>query len=116
MDGQTSWFSVTCWRGLADNVRDSVRKGDLVFASAAAHRRVGARGRPDLGDLRVEATTVGYDLTCGTGSFLRSTRPERVDTEEEINAVLKEWSCTTSRATRRSLDSLGRNVETGRVA
>ena len=27
----TSWFSVTCWRTLADHVRDSVRKGDPVL-------------------------------------------------------------------------------------
>ena len=28
VDGPTSWFSVTCWRTLADNVRDSVHKGE----------------------------------------------------------------------------------------
>jgi single-strand DNA-binding protein len=31
VDGPTSWFSVTCWRTLADHVRDSVRKGEPVL-------------------------------------------------------------------------------------
>ena len=31
IDGQTSWFSVSCWRGLAEHVRDSVRKGEPVL-------------------------------------------------------------------------------------
>ena len=61
MDGQTSWFSVTCWRGLADNVRDSVRKGDPVFVHGRLRTDVWERedGQTSVTYV-VEATTVGH--------------------------------------------------------
>ena len=116
VDGQTSWFSVTCWRGLADNVRDSIRKGDPVFVHGRLRTDVWERedGQTSVTYV-VEATTVGHDLTRGTASFLRSTRPERVDTEEETNAVLKEVLHDQPEELPQ-LDSLGRQRETGRVA
>lgn len=116
VDGQTSWFSVTCWRGLADNVRDSIRKGDPVFVHGRLRTDVWERedGQTSVTYV-VDATTVGHDLTRGTASFLRSTRPERVDTEEETNAVLKEVLHDQS-GDLPQLDSLGRQRETGRVA
>src|SRR5204862_5912555 len=30
VDGQTSWYTVNCWRGLAKNVHESIRRGDAV--------------------------------------------------------------------------------------
>lgn len=30
MDGDTTWFDVTCWRGLAEDVTEGVRKGQRV--------------------------------------------------------------------------------------
>ena len=30
VDGQTSWFTVNCWRSLGRNVAESVRRGDAV--------------------------------------------------------------------------------------
>ena len=116
VDGQTSWFSVTCWRGLADNVRDSIRKGDPVFVHGRLRTDVWERedGQTSVTYV-VEATTVGHDLTRGTASFLRSTRPERVDTEEETNAVLKEV-LHDQPGDLPQLDSLGRQREAGRVA
>ena len=116
VDGQTSWFSVTCWRGLADNVRDSIRKGDPVFVHGRLRTDVWERedGQTSVTYV-VEATTVGHDLTRGTASFLRSTRPERVDTEEETNAVLKEVLHDQPEDLPQ-LDSFGRQREPGRVA
>ena len=29
-DGPTQWYTVTCWRSLADNVARSLRRGDPV--------------------------------------------------------------------------------------
>ena len=116
VDGQTSWFSVTCWRGLADNVRDSIRKGDQVFVHGRLRTDVWERedGQTSVTYV-VEATTVGHDLTRGTGTFLRSARPERVDTEEETNAVLKEV-LHDQPADLPQLDSLGRQRDADRVA
>jgi len=63
----------------------------------------------------VEASTVGHDLTRGTASFIKSVRPERVDTEEETNSVLKEVLHEQPEDLPQ-LDSFGRQREPGRVA
>ena len=60
VDGQTSWFSVTCWRGLADNVRDSIRKGDPVF--------VHGRLRTDVWEREDGETSVTYTAGASTGT------------------------------------------------
>ena len=116
VDGQTSWFSVTCWRGLADNVRDSIRKGDPVFVHGRLRTDVWERedGQSSVTYV-VEATTVGHDLTRGTASFIKSVRPERVDTEEETSSVLKEVLHEQPEDLPQ-LDSFGRQREPGRVA
>lgn len=116
VDGTTSWFSVTCWRALADHVRDSVRKGDPVVVHGRLRTDVWERedGQSSVTYV-VEATTVGHDLTRGTASFIKSVRPERVDTEEETNSVLKEVLHEQPEDLPQ-LDSFGRQREPGRVA
>jgi single-strand DNA-binding protein len=88
-DGETTWYTVTAWRTLADNVRDSVRKGDAVIVHGRLRTETWV---PDKGDpvtsLHVEAGFVGHDLTRGTSVFTKSQRPERV--EQEVESELAE--------------------------
>jgi single-strand DNA-binding protein len=73
-DGDTSWVRVTCFRGLADNVRESVHRGDAVVvygrlrtswtdSQGVVHDRVS-----------LEAITVGHDITRGVARFERNRR------------------------------------------
>ena len=73
VDGQTSWFSVTCWRTLADHVRDSVRKGEPVLVHGRLRTDVWERedGQSSVTYV-VEATYVGHDLTRGTAVFVKA--------------------------------------------
>ena len=91
VDGPTSWFSVSCWRTLADHVRASVRKGEPVLVHGRLRADVWKRedGQSSVTYV-VEATSVGHDLTRGTATFLRSTRTERYDTDEETDSTVKE--------------------------
>jgi single-strand DNA-binding protein len=91
VDGPTSWFSVTCWRALADHVRDSVRKGEPVLVHGRLRTDVWKRedGQSSVSYV-VEATYVGHDLSRGTSSFVRMTRPDRPDVEDETEQVLRE--------------------------
>jgi len=90
VDGQTSWFSVSCWRGLADNVRDSVRKGEPVIVHGRLRTDVWEREDGQSSTTYVvEAIYVGHDLTRGTASFSRSVRPDRTD-EDDTDATLKQ--------------------------
>jgi single-strand DNA-binding protein len=114
VDGPTSWFSVTCWRSLADHVRDSVRKGEPVFVHGRLRTDVWERedGQSSVTHV-VEATCVGHDLTRGTSAFVRATRPERTDTDEDADSTLKELIHQQG-AELPQLDSLGQQrVSTG---
>jgi single-strand DNA-binding protein len=108
VDGQTSWFSVSCWRGLAEHVRDSVRKGEPVLVHGRLRTDVWEReGGNTSVSYVVEATCVGHDLSRGTAVFAKAPRPERVETEEEADPVVKEIIHDTSFETPQ-LDSFGR--------
>ena len=91
VDGSTSWFSVTCWRSLADHVRDSVRKGEPVLVHGRLRTDVWQRedGQSSVTYV-VEATYLGHDLTRGTAVFVKAARPDRVDGEEETDQAMKE--------------------------
>jgi single-strand DNA-binding protein len=106
VDGPTSWFSVACWRGLADHVRDSVRKGDPVIVHGRLRTDVWRRedGQSSVTHV-VEATYVGHDLTRGTTTFVKAARAEHtVDPDDE--QVLKELIHTAPNDLPQ-LDSLG---------
>jgi single-strand DNA-binding protein len=91
MDGDTTWYSVSAWRSLADNIRDSVKKGDAVIVHGKL--RTDAWKREDgqvSSTLLVEASFVGHDLSRGTSVFLRSTKQDRqeVDVNDELAEMI----------------------------
>ncbi len=90
MDGETTWYWVNAWRGLADNVRDSVRKGDAVVVHGRLRTEAWERDSRAGASLVVEATFVGHDLTRGTSTFVKKARPERqdVDPHEEVHQMI----------------------------
>ena len=90
VDGDTTWYSVTAWRNLADNVRDSLRKGDAVIVHGRLRTDVWERqDGQSATTLCIDATMVGPDLNRGTARFERSARPERPDTDvdAEVDAL-----------------------------
>lgn len=77
-DGETQWYTVTCWRGLADNVARSLRRGDPVVV----HGRLEVRRYVNSNDVEVvaheiDALHVGHDLSRGTSVFTRSPKQEQ---------------------------------------
>jgi single-strand DNA-binding protein len=86
VDGDTTWYSVTVWRHLAVNIRDSVRKGDAVVVHGRLRTDTWKREDGELNStLQIEATLVGHDLTRGTSLFTRTPRPEQ-RSESEVDA------------------------------
>lgn len=84
VDGETTWYSVTAWRTLADHLRDSVRKGDPVIVHGRL--RTESWKAEDGGtntDLHVEASLVGHDLTRGRSFFVRPPRQEQTAADLE---------------------------------
>ena len=89
VDGQTSWYTVNCWRGLGKNVGDSIRRGDAVVVHGRVRVDVWEReGQPASVTWVVDATFVGHDLTKGTSSFAKTARATPRDPRE--NEVVRE--------------------------
>lgn len=83
-DGETQWYTVSCWRGLAENCATSLRRGDPVVV----HGRLQVRPYVNSNDVEVisfeiDAVHVGHDLSRGTSVF---TRPPRQEGREEQGA------------------------------
>ncbi|WP_326643195.1 single-stranded DNA-binding protein [Streptosporangium sp. NBC_01755] len=73
-NGETTYFGVRCFRGLADNVAQSVQLGQPVVVQG----RLRIREFTHEGERRfmpeVEANSLGHDLRWGLGSF---SKPQR---------------------------------------
>jgi single-strand DNA-binding protein len=78
-DGETQWFTVSCWRGLAANCATSLRRGDPVVVVGRFEVRsfVNAQGL-EVQSFEIDATHVGHDLSRGTSTFVRPPRPDTV--------------------------------------
>ena len=89
VDKTTTWFSVECWRALAQNVFESVRIGQPIVITG----RLRTNGWIDeaSGEARsrvvLEAFSIGHDLSRGTASFTRSARRSELSPSEATEAV-----------------------------
>ena len=78
VDGETSFYTVSCWRRLADHAKASLRKGDPVLVKGRFRT---SSYEDKTGRLRTEveivADTVGHDLNRGIANFIRPERPRQ---------------------------------------
>lgn len=86
-DGETQWYTVSCWRGLAENCATSLRRGDPVVV----HGRLQVRPYVNSNDVEVisfeiDAVHVGHDLSRGTSVFTRTPRSEEREEQQAAPA------------------------------
>jgi single-strand DNA-binding protein len=82
-DGETSYYTVACWRRLGDHVRASLRKGDPVMIKGKFRSRTYTdRNGVSRTVVDIVADTVGHDLNRGVANYLRQRHPA-VNTEAE---------------------------------
>lgn len=74
IDGETTWFTVTCFRQLATNAARSLSKGERVVVVGSIRIREWDNGERVGTTVEIEADAVGHDLTWGTTVFARTTR------------------------------------------
>ena len=74
VDGDVTFFTVNCWRGLADNVAASMGKGDPVMVIGRLRTRDWERGDKRGMSVEIEAASVGHDLCRGVSTFDRVRR------------------------------------------
>ncbi|MFC6851616.1 single-stranded DNA-binding protein [Aquipuribacter hungaricus] len=85
VDAETSWYTVTCWRSLAENVVGSLAKGQGVVV----HGRLRVRDFVHDGQPRtsadVTAEALGHDLTWGTTSFTPNRRSRADEVRDDTD-------------------------------
>jgi single-strand DNA-binding protein len=109
VDGQTSWFTVNCWRSLGRNVAASIRRGDAVVVHGRVRVDVWEReGHPPSVTWIVDATFVGHDLNRGTSGFTKTPRNTVADPIEDdaVKEVVHSYAADGPR-----LDGDGQQVE-----
>ncbi|WP_219420190.1 single-stranded DNA-binding protein [Pseudonocardia nigra] len=74
--GDSLYVSVTCWRGLADNVHASLSVGDPIIVHGRLHSRSYERDGKQQTVLELEAYAVGPDLSWSTAAVTRTKRSE----------------------------------------
>ncbi|MFC0622510.1 single-stranded DNA-binding protein [Kribbella deserti] len=74
IDRPTTWFTVECWRSLAENVKDSLIKGQPVVVVGKLKT---TEWHDSGGTLRsrtvLDASAIGHDLSRGTAVFSKRT-------------------------------------------
>jgi single-strand DNA-binding protein len=71
VDSGTLYVTVTCWRGLAENVDKSIRKGQPVVVNGRYYMREYTVDEQVRTAYELEAIAVGHDLSRGTTDFTR---------------------------------------------
>jgi single-strand DNA-binding protein len=80
-DGPTSFYTVVCWRALADNLTSSVGKGDPVVVVGRLRVTSWDNERGSGTVAEIEGVHVGHDLGRGIAMFrkIRTHRPAEPD-------------------------------------
>jgi single-strand DNA-binding protein len=84
-DGLTQWYTVTAWRGLADNCASSLRRGDPVVVHGRLETRTFVNANNvEVLSFEIDAVHVGHDLHRGTSVFTRTQRDPVVSDGEAV--------------------------------
>lgn len=74
-DGDTIFYTVTCWRNAAENLMDSVEKGQPMLVHGrlrdGSYEKEGNRHAV----FEIEAYALGHDISRGVSRFTRATPP-----------------------------------------
>ena len=71
-DGETGFYSVTCWRNLASNAAVCLRKGQPVIVTGKLRvNRWENRAGEQRSEVVVDAEAIGFNLTRGVAQFSR---------------------------------------------
>lgn len=73
VDGDTSWITVSAWRGLAENVATSIRIGQRVIVTGRFRARKYTVAEQTRINHEIEAYAVGHDLGFGTAVYTKRT-------------------------------------------
>lgn len=79
VDGESTFFKIECWDALAQNIADSLRKGDPVIVVGRMERRTYQLEGQNREAWELKADTVGPDLRKRSASLRRVLRDSQMD-------------------------------------
>ena len=74
VEGEASYFKVECWEPMAENVAESLRKGDPVIVVGRLERRTYEQEGQTRESWEIRAENIGPDLRMRTASLRRVLR------------------------------------------
>ena len=81
-DHERLFATVTCWRAMAQNIAQSLKKGQPVVATGRFYSREYTKDEVSRMSYELDATAVGHDLSRGTSEFTKVVRPYAVTSVE----------------------------------
>jgi len=71
-DGDTVYYTVTCWRTMAENAFSSVQKGQPVVVHGRLHVSSYEKEGQTRTAVEIEARSLGHDLSWGVSTFTKA--------------------------------------------
>jgi single-strand DNA-binding protein len=81
-DKGTTWYRVIAWRGLAENVAESIRRGTRVIVFGIIESRAWENGEKSGVSWEITADAVGPDLSFATAGIRRISRDTVPDPDD----------------------------------
>lgn len=79
-DGEPSYYDISCWRKLSENVAHSLKKGDMITVHGRCRIKTWVdRNNNPRTQLEITADSVGHEIAFGWSAFNRNTRPRDVE-------------------------------------
>jgi single-strand DNA-binding protein len=84
-DGESSYYTITCWNKLADHVRASLHKGDPVIVKGKLRTSTFEDKNGQLKtSVEITADTIGHDLSRGPANYMRlQSRRSNADDDQD---------------------------------
>ena len=82
VDSDVNWYTVSSFRGLAQNVSASISKGQRVLVTGNLKVRDWDNGERSGTSVEIDAKSIGHDLIFGTSEFERRS-PISIESDEE---------------------------------
>ena len=71
-DGDTVYYTVTCWRTMAENAFESVKKGQPVVVHGRLHVSTYEKDGQERTAVEIEARSLGHDMSWGVSVFTKA--------------------------------------------
>jgi single-strand DNA-binding protein len=72
VDGDTNWYTITCFRQLGTHVAGSVHKGERVIVTGRVRIRDWSNDEKSGTTIEIDAESMGHDLAWGRANYVRS--------------------------------------------